>query len=165
VERAARTVHISRLDLAGAELPDIDVLVVCSRGTYVRTLAEDIGKALGCGACLARLRRISVGRFSVAEAITLDALEALEAASRLSVLRPVDALLSDWPRLDLSAAESARLRLGQSVVRNGGHVAATPARAYADDGSFLGAVEFGDGGLIVPRRLVSTAPAAAAAVS
>jgi tRNA pseudouridine55 synthase len=165
VERTARTVHVSRLDLIGAELPDVDILVICSKGTYVRTLAEDLGKALGCGACLARLRRISVGRFSVDEAVGFGVLEGMEGSSRLSTLRPVDALLADWPRLDLSAVESARLRLGQSFVRDRPAMAPAQGRAYASDGSFLGVVEIREGGLIVPRRLVCCAPAPGAAAA
>jgi tRNA pseudouridine55 synthase len=86
--------------------------VCCSKGTYVRTLAETLGEALGCGAHLAGLRRTGSGPLDVAQALTLDALEALDEPARLALLLPPDRLLADWPALQLDATEAARFLTG-----------------------------------------------------
>jgi tRNA pseudouridine55 synthase len=116
VERQPRRVEIRELELLARTDEVLEVRVRCSKGTYVRTLAEDIGAALGTGAHLAALRRTGSGRFRVDEAVTLEALE------RRHVL-PLEALLADLPRAELDADAEARLRNGQplkiSEVREG----------------------------------------------
>jgi tRNA pseudouridine55 synthase len=115
VERAARRVRILELDLVAFRSPLLEIRVRCSKGTYVRTLAEDIGAALGTGAHLAALRRTGSGRFQVAEAVALDALEAMSPEGRRARLLPVGSLLSQLPRIELDATGEAKLRNGQTL--------------------------------------------------
>lgn len=114
--RQARPVHIHVLNLAPCQAdspwPAIVIEVTCSKGTYVRTLAEDIGEALGCGAHLVSLRRVRTGTFDERACISLDALEALGEAERERCLQPVDALLTGHARIVLGADDAARFLTG-----------------------------------------------------
>ena len=162
VPREPRTIVIRSLNLLGLEGEELKLTVSCSKGTYIRVLAEDIGRELGCGACLAALRREGVGGFLLSQsAVTLEQLEQMAPAERDALLLPEDALVSSLPRLDLDAAGALRLRHGQSVERSGPRVAGL-ARIYGPSQEFLGVGEVTSPGIIVPRRLVSTARAAAA---
>jgi tRNA pseudouridine55 synthase len=156
VARAPRRVTIRLLDLRHCDASDVQVSVACSKGTYIRVLAEDIGKTLGCGATLAALRRTHVGRFSLDEAVTLDRLSAMTAAERLARLLPADALLAGLPSLDLDAEQALRIVRGQAVnctgIMNTGLV-----RLYGPDSAFLGVADADREGRVVPRRLLSTA--------
>lgn len=156
VVRQPRTVHVAQLTLEAADGPDFTIAVTCSKGTYVRVLAEDIGNLLGCGACLASLTRTGVGHLSLADAIPLPALEALDEAGRMERLLPVDALVSSLPRLDLTGPEAASLAVGRPYVRR--ELGPTGlCRAYAPDGRFTGLVDADPDGRVAPRRLVSSA--------
>ena len=115
VERAPRRVRILEIELLEYRSPLAEVRVRCSKGTYVRTLAEDIGAALGTGAHLAGLRRTASGRFRVEDAVALPALESMTAEERRTRLLPVDSLLSQLPRVELDAASEIRLRNGQPL--------------------------------------------------
>jgi len=138
VERKPRRVEIRELELLARKDDVLDLRVRCTKGTYVRTLAEDIGAALGTGAHLAALRRTGCGRFHVADAVTLEALD------RRHVL-PLEALLADLPRAELDAAAEARLRNGQplkiSDVRDG------VCALYRHDGGVIGLGAAADGRL------------------
>lgn len=114
VERQVRRVHIHELQAQwSAQQPThLQLLVRCSKGTYIRTLAEDIGQALGCGASLVGLRRVASGALHVNQAVSLHELEALDEGQRLALLQPPDALLRDWPAVELEAAEAARFITG-----------------------------------------------------
>jgi tRNA pseudouridine55 synthase len=112
VEREPRRVVIHRLALVERAGDRLVLDVCCSKGTYVRTLAEDLGEVLGCGAHLAALRRTGSGRLDLRDAVTLDRLEALDDPARDALLLPVDALLADWPVLRLSADEAGRFLTG-----------------------------------------------------
>lgn len=157
LDREAREVTIHSLTLLDLQWPLMRFRVCCSKGTYIRTLAEDIGGALGCGAHLTQLRREKTGGFDVSEALTLDAIEAAALPERTRFLRPIDALVADYPRIELDLAMTARLRLGQRLpwsvagVSEAGHY-----RTYAENGEFLGLVHAIDGGLR-PERLVAQA--------
>lgn len=155
VERAGRSVDIRALTLIGFDGDVVDLDVVCSKGTYVRTLAEDLGEELGCGAHVAALRRVGIGPFEVAQAVTLDALEALSEAQRDERLLPVDALVLHLPRVELRADEARRFMNGGDVL-TGGEVAPGPRRVYADT-RFLGLGDVLADGRLRPRRLVATA--------
>ena len=160
--RAPRPVLIRELALVRFTPPDFDVSVTCSKGTYVRVLAQDIGRHLGCGACLAALRRTAVGEISAnASLVSLERLEAMSEEERIAQLLPEDALLSSLPRLDLGAEEALRLGRGQGIERN---EACAPGlvRVYGPGREFLGMAEVLEAGLIVPRRL-RRSPALAAA--
>jgi tRNA pseudouridine55 synthase len=112
VERDARNVTIHRLDIVDWRAATLVLDVVCSKGTYIRTLAEELGRALGCGAHLAALRRTGSGTLAIDDAITLEQLAALDEASRDAVLLPPDALLADWTALCLAADEAGRFLTG-----------------------------------------------------
>jgi tRNA pseudouridine55 synthase len=162
VPREPRRVVIRDLTLLGREGDELKVSVSCSKGTYIRVLAEDVGRQLGCGACLSALRREVVGAFGLSErAVTLEQLEQMAPTERDALLLPEDALVASLPRLNLDAAGASRLRHGQSVERHEVRVAGL-ARIYGPDREFLGIGEVTAAGLVVPRRLVSTARTAAA---
>ena len=119
VEIAPRPVTIHSIVLTGFDPPTLRILVRCSKGTYIRVLAEDIGRALGCGGLLAGLRRVAVGAYDLSAAIALDALEALAPAQRQQCLMPVDSLLSALPPLTLDAAAARLVSTGRAVAMAG----------------------------------------------
>jgi tRNA pseudouridine55 synthase len=151
VDRAPRSVTIHELVLRRFDGDRLEVSLRCSKGTYVRALAEDVGRALGCGAHLAGLRRTAVGRFAVADAIGLDALEALAPAARDARLLPVVAMVEHLPEAVVAAPAAARFRCGQAVRAPG--LAPGRFRVHDADGAFIGIGEAG-GGELRPRRLV-----------
>jgi tRNA pseudouridine55 synthase len=153
VERAPRRVVIHALRLLGWAGDRFDLEVDCSKGTYVRTLAADIGEALGCGAHLAALRRTRVGMLDLGRAVTLEAIEALPAGERDGLLLPADALLADLPLAEVDARETERLRHGQPVRWNG--MPSCRSRLYGPEG-FIGLGECTDDGWLKPKRLVAT---------
>lgn len=152
IAREPRAIVVHRMDLVAWRAPDAVVAIACSKGTYVRVLAEDIGEALGCGAHLAALRRTATGGFTVDDAVTLEALEAEPEADRDRWLRPASDLVAELPRLDLSDGDGARFRRGQ-VVTGAGH----PDGEYAvfTTAEFLGLAEV-VGGIAHPRRVVAS---------
>lgn len=162
VERERRTVFIHKLKLERLEGVELEFSVSCSKGTYVRTLAEDIGSALGCGGHLIALRRTGIGEFSVDDAHTLPQLEAMDATQRDACLLPVDCLLGDLPRLDLDAVQAKRLAQGQKLSFKDGFPPGK-RRLYAA-GRFIGLGEL-EGGRLAPSRLISGVAKAAAAAN
>lgn len=138
VKRAPRSVEFFRLELTGWEPPECTLEMVCSPGTYVRTLAHDLGQTLGCGACVARLTRLASGDFSLEDAITLEELTlAVEESCWPDLLHPMDApLASRFPPLHLDADAARRLCSGQAIAGSGWR-AADLARVYGPDGTFL----------------------------
>lgn len=154
VERAARPVQVHRLWVIEWKESGPTIGVDCGKGLYVRTLAEDIGRALGCGAHLGALRRTRVGPFGLDAAIGLEALEAASLAQRRARLLAVDALLQSLPRVDLDAEASRQLEHGRAVACAAGD--APRARVYGPAGRLLGVASV-DGGLLTARRLVNTA--------
>jgi tRNA pseudouridine55 synthase len=155
VARAPRRVRISRLEVLGREGSLLAMRVVCSKGTYIRVLAEDIGTALGCGAHLSALRRTRSGRFRVEDALTLDALEPLPMRERRRSLLALPELLQGLPRAELGAAEEARLRQGQALKIGG--LERGLCAVVRPDGEVIGlGTADGDGGL-KPLRLTQTA--------
>jgi tRNA pseudouridine55 synthase len=162
VPREPRAIVVRRLELLGLEGDEVRVLAICSKGTYVRVLAEDLGRTLGCGACLAGLRRDAVGDFRLSGgAVTLEQLEQAAPGERDALLLPEDALVSSLPRVDLDPRTARQLGQGQTVA-HGVARAAGLSRVYGPGGAFMGVAEIMAKGEIVPRRLVSQAPAAAA---
>lgn len=156
VERAPRRIIIRSLELCDFGDDFIAVEVLCSKGTYIRTLAEDMGKALGCGAHVKALRRIGAGPFDASQMVGLERLEqladeGLEALDK--VLVPMEAALAGWPEVRLPENAAFYLRKGQPVL-----VPRSPTegwvRLYASGDRFLGAGEVLDDGRIAPRRLV-----------
>jgi len=153
--RTPRKVVVSNLSILGLSGPEIELLVTCSKGTYIRVLAEDIGRELGCGGCLSALRRTAVGRFTVDEgAVTLQQLEALTPQRRAALLLPSDTLVASLPRFDLDAEQVRRIMRGQALDEVAG-LAPGLTRIYGPEREFLGLAEAMDRGRMVARRLRS----------
>jgi len=112
VERAARSIVVHGIDIVDWQAATLVLDIRCSKGTYIRTLAEAIGEALGCGAPLAALRRTGCGPLGIADAVTLEALAALDEGARGAALLPPDVLLADWTALRLAADEAGRFLTG-----------------------------------------------------
>ena len=130
VERKPRTVNISELSLVGHDGDDFVLSVSCSKGTYIRTLCNDIGERLGCLACMSALRRTNAGPFDVRDAHTLS--EISEGPERYII--PVDSLFSEHPAIGFSAAQTAKLKCGNILnvsAKNGTY------RVYGENGDFL----------------------------
>lgn len=141
IERPARAVSIFRLHLDAFDYPYATLTVRCSAGTYIRSLAQDLGQALGVGAHLTALRRLAVGEnFTVENAVTLEAFAADAAAGRWQQhLLDVSLGLSQLPRLELE-------NHSEKVLRNGGFIALgihnrSPVQAWSDEGEFIGVLE------------------------
>lgn len=154
VERAPRAVSIHALELLDLSGDRLSLRVRCSKGTYIRALAADLGRALGCGAHLAALRRTAVGDLDLADAIPLAELTVLDEAGRAACLRPVDALLQSLPRLDLAGQAALRFGHGNPVDLPSGLAGAI--RVYAD-GRLIGVGEPAADGRLWPKRLVQPA--------
>jgi tRNA pseudouridine55 synthase len=158
IERPPRKVRINALDLIECKPPVVVFDVQCSAGTYIRTLAQDIGATLGCGAHLTGLTRTVAGGFQLAQAHSLTALEAMPADERTSVLLPLDAMLTHLPVIDLSVDDTLALIQGRSVPFT--HQQQGLVRLYAPGSDFIGVAEAVSGQL-VPHRLCNTAERAA----
>ena len=151
VPRRPREVVIHALSLREWRPPDLVVDVSCSKGTYIRVLAEDLGAAVGSCAHLASLRRTATGGFDIEDAVTLDALEAMSAPERDARLLPVEVLVADLPRLELGGSLAGRFRHGGAVPAP----ESVPGRiAVFADSRFAGLAEVRDG-LAHPARLVA----------
>jgi tRNA pseudouridine55 synthase len=156
VERRPRQVRIHALECLALEGEWLSLDVVCSKGTYIRTLVEDIGAALGCGAHVTVLRRLGLGAYQNPEMISLERLEALaeEGPEALDgVLRPVDEALAHWPAVELDADSAFYLRQGQAVFVPG-CTAQGWLRVYGPEHRFLGIGRLQDDGRVAPKRLM-----------
>ena len=152
IERASRRVHIHAIELVEGQGDCWTLDVRCSKGTYIRTLAEDIGQALGCGAHLKALHRTASGLLSVEHAHSIDALEHLPEQARDALLLEPDALLSEWPVVRLEAAEAGRFLSG--LRRRVPLPDAPQVRVYGPEPkAFLGGGHIAGGELISTRLL------------
>jgi tRNA pseudouridine55 synthase len=152
IERKSREVTIAQLEIESLNHDQLAIKVQCSGGTYIRTLAEDIGEALGCGAHLIALERTASKAFSIDESIGLAALENESPEARLNLLLPPDALVTDLPRLDIDSDASLMLMQGKHVDRPVDCSIQGLARIYTPQG-FQGLVRLDD--MIVPVRLMA----------
>ena len=157
VPREPRTVTIHSIALGAFEGDEFEMTVHCSKGTYVRTLAEDIGERLGCGAHVSGLARTGVGPYAAAQMVTMAQVEAAaESGSEVldALLLPLDSAVGHWPEVRLSADSTYYLKLGQAVL-----VPKAPTRGwvrlYAQGGGFIGVGEIEDDGKVAPRRLMA----------
>ena len=153
VERKPREVHIHRLICEGFTENTIDISVHCSKGTYIRTLAEDIGKKLGCGGHLSALRRTRSGPFDLQNAVTMAQLEALQQLDALDeYLLPIESALVDWPTVELTQDAAFYAKQGNPVL-----VPKAPTSGkvmlFAEQSGFFGVGEILDDGRVAPRRL------------
>lgn len=154
VEREARAITIYAIEVLGFPGDSLRLRVKCSKGTYIRVLAADIGQALGCGAHLTGLRRTEVADLSLANAMTLADLEVMSEEARIAVLQPVDALLQSLPSLTLTGEAEQRFRHGNPVEMPPGLTG--KIRVYAAD-RLIGVGEPGREGRLWPKRLVQLA--------
>ena len=140
VERKPRPITIHELTLLGMEAEGIRLRVRCSKGTYIRTLCKDIGEALGCGGCMASLRRVSAGSYTIEEAVPLQTL--IEAENPEMYLRGVDTMFTEHPAVTLTEKQELRCRNGNSFS-----VKLEPGtyRAYSQKGEFLMLAKVEDG--------------------
>ncbi len=153
IVRAPRRVRIHELVLLRFEGETLELRVRCSKGTYVRTLVEDIGRALGPGAHLSGLRRTAASGFRLQDAVTLDQLQGADAARRDRWLLPTERLLDGLPRVDLPALMADRFEQGQ-VIRLSQGVAGR-CSVYRERGALLGVGEAAASGDLRPRRLIA----------
>jgi tRNA pseudouridine55 synthase len=159
IERALRDVFIHDLRMERLEGNELDIVVRCSKGTYVRTLGEDIGEALGCGGHLTALRRTAIAGFSLETAYSLLQLEAMDDPQRDACLLPLDCMLQDFPSIELDATELQRMAQGQRLGKNLG-LPDGKVRLYSA-GKFVGV---GDllGTRLAPGRLLASVAKSAA---
>jgi tRNA pseudouridine55 synthase len=155
IEREPRRVTIHALNLQWLEGERLALSVTCSKGTYIRSIAHDLGEMLGCGAHLAALRRTAVGRFGLDCAHTLASLKAMLATERDACLLPVDALLQNLPEAHLAPAQQARFVQGQAVSWDG--PPQSRVRVYGPSGALLGVGEADADGTISPKRVIANA--------
>ena len=164
IARQARPIHIHRIELGAFNGDELIVTLTCSKGTYVRVLAEDIGRALGCGGCLSGLQRTTMGVFNLDAAVRLDALQEMPLCEREARLLPVDSLVSVLPRVDLDAAQARKITSGLAL-----HDVTTSSpglvRIYGPARDYLGIAMAENPGTIIPRRLMATGPSMAAGVT
>lgn len=153
IERAPREITLHRITLLDFAGDVFSLSVDCTKGTYIRVLAEDIGKFLGCGAHLIALRRTRVGTFSLADAYSLDLIEALSESERDLKLLPADRLVENLPSVELDQDASYYLRLGQSVWQSKLQFQQR-YRIYDEKHVFMGVGEVDDAGRLAPKRLV-----------
>jgi len=164
IERKSRTVEILELTLREFTADSLTLDIHCTKGTYVRTLAEDIGKVLGCGAHVTELRRTASGPFELAESVTIEKLEEMLEADGMAslderLLSPA-AAVPDWPSVELTEISASYLKQGQPV-----QIAKAPTTGWvrifsespsSDAEAFIGVGEIMEDGRIAPRRLVAT---------
>ncbi|HIR21685.1 MAG TPA: tRNA pseudouridine(55) synthase TruB [Candidatus Aphodousia faecalis] len=153
IEREARSVRIEKLEILEFADELLTVEVTCSKGTYIRVLAEDIGEALGCGAHLASLRRTKVGVLSLEDAVTLQALETMSVDERLATLKPLDALMQTLPAVHLSENDCVRFCHGQRLAL--GLPSCPRVRVYGPDEQMVGTARVNERGVLEPERLIA----------
>mgnify|MGYP003627253115 FL=1 len=160
IERKSRTIEIKELILEGFTDDTLTLDIHCTKGTYVRTLAEDIGKVLGCGAHVAELRRTASGPFDLVQSVTVETLEQIlaekgQAGLDECLLSPA-AAVPEWPSVELTEVTAAYLKQGQPV-----QIAKAPTAGWvkifseSEDEAFIGVGEIMEDGRIAPRRLVA----------
>jgi tRNA pseudouridine55 synthase len=153
IERQPRSVHIREITLKTYAEGIAEISVTCSKGTYIRTLAEDIGHALSCGAHLLALRRIATASYDIAQTISLEALEQLNTEQRDQQLLPVDSAIEAIPKIILNADAAYYLMQGQPVWQSG-KIPVGDLRLYNDQQQFLGLGYLQPDGKIAPKRLL-----------
>jgi tRNA pseudouridine55 synthase len=157
VEREARNVVIHELEFLEAQLqgeaPFLRLRVKCSKGTYIRTLGEDIGEALGCGGHLVALRRVATGPFNVTQCVSLEQLEGMDEAQRLRQCKPVESLLADHMPVTLDAENAGRFLSG--VRRRGDWPDNARVAVFGDSPRALLGTAYVKAGELIPGRLLS----------
>ena len=153
IARQPRLIRIQNIVVDKFEVDVAQITVICSKGTYIRTLAEDIGAKLGCGAHLIGLRRTETAGYLLPQAVTIEQLEAMAIEAREALLLPVDSAIESLPKVVLNADCAFYMMQGQAVWQSG----KTPAgdlRLYDENNKFLGLGFLQDDGKIAPKRLL-----------
>ena len=161
IERQARLIHISNIVVNSFNVDIAQITVTCSKGTYIRTLAEDIGASLGCGAHLIGLRRTETAGYLLPNAITIEQLEAMPIDSREALLLPVDSAIENLPKVILNADAAFYIKQGQAVWQAGKtslNNSLGDLRLYNEQNQFLGLGCLQDDGKIAPKRLIKNQP-------
>ena len=159
VERKSRQIEIYSLQMTDFKHSAIEIDVHCSKGTYIRTLAEDIGQVLGCGAYIAKLERTGVQPFWDNDCYSLDALRAISGQGMISLdrcLLPVNSVLADLPELIIGSSAAGYLKQGQAVQINYAPLSGLLS-LVTENGQFIGIGKVGSDGKILPKRLMNTA--------
>jgi tRNA pseudouridine55 synthase len=158
IEREARRVSIYSNELTAFDGLDVELEIHCSKGTYVRTIAEELGETLGCGAHVSALRRRQAGPYCEADLVTFEALEErLGSGTPDELLRPISSAVRDWPEVTLSDHTAYYLRQGQPVLVPHAPTSGWVRLLQATEGDrerFLGVGQILDDGRVAPRRLV-----------
>ena len=142
-ERQPREITVSRMEYAGREGDAFLLRIVCSKGTYIRTLCADLGEALGCGGVMSSLRRLRAGRFSLDDALPLESVLASAAKGEAeALLRPLDSLFEEFPAVSVDARREKKIRDGVPVPWEG---APGRCRVYGESGAFLMLADCADG--------------------
>jgi len=154
VERKPREVTVFQLDLLEFDGEFVELEIQCSKGTYIRTIAHDLGQVLGCGAHVVELRRLGVGDFDIEEAVSLDEIENIESPEDFGqLLLPVDEALQGIPDVTLTSLATHYLLQGQPVTARHGQEPGL-VRLYNEENAFLGMGEVLDDGRVAPKRLM-----------
>ncbi|GMR18158.1 MAG: tRNA pseudouridine(55) synthase TruB [Gammaproteobacteria bacterium] len=153
VERAPRRVNIFDIRILGMENDQLELEIHCSKGTYVRALAHDLGTQLGCGAHMSALRRLQVGELDISRAVTLVQLQAATPETRQAWIRPIDEALVNLPDVMLTELATHYLLQGQPVSVQHGHPPGW-VRLYEPDQGFIGMGEVLDDGRVAPKRIM-----------
>jgi tRNA pseudouridine55 synthase len=153
IERQARFIKISNIQVNQFETDVANITVTCSKGTYIRTLAEDIGKVLGCGAHLIGLRRTETAGYFLPHAVTIEQLEVLSIEARDALLLSVDSAIKHAPKIALNHDAAFYLMQGQAVWQSG-KIPQGDLRLYDEKNQFLGLGFVQDDGKIAPKRLI-----------
>ncbi len=157
VDRPARTVTITKLELLSHDGDQARILVACTKGTYIRTLVEDIGAVLGCGAHVAQLRRTEAGPFDLTHAVTLEELEQAHEEGGAEALDafmiPMDSGLLHWPSVEMTENGSFFWLNGQPVRAQNSPLEGM-VRVYNHNHEFIGVGEMDDDGMVAPKRLI-----------
>ncbi len=158
VERQARRITIFELTLLNLKPDCLELDVFCSKGTYIRSLAEDIGQSLGCVATVRSLRRTQAGKFDIAQAMTIEQLEHLDESNRDKCLIAVDMPLQGLPAIRLDTRQTANIKFGQliNLDSSNGKMEYGPVRMYHED-EFLGLGEMRLDGKLAPKKLFNLA--------
>lgn len=157
VERKPRAIHIHALRLLGFALPEFEVDVHCSKGTYVRTLAEDMGKRLGCGAHVSGLRRTGVGPYDDSSMVSLEQVREAFAEKRFQEmdgwLLPLESALAEWPVVKLSPDATFYMQQGQPILVPNAPTSGW-VRLYGNQSEFIGVGWILEDGRVAPKRLM-----------
>ncbi len=152
IERKARRISIFELNLLAVTRDTLTLDVFCSKGTYIRSLAEDIGHQLGCGGTVVELRRTQAGQFKIADALTIEQLQAMSLEALTGCLLAVDKPLESMPVVELSAKQAVLINHGQQITLDGIGQAQNKVRMYSEQ-VFLGLGEMRLDGKLVPRKI------------